>query len=75
MLSGPVVAFLLIGQCAIAKLQWLAGDVDPEVAKLKHPTSLRAIFGQVLSANAVHVSESPACVENVCIKQLTSKNL
>jgi nucleoside diphosphate kinase len=66
MTSGPVVVFLLVGKNCIERLNCLAGEMDPQVAKLKHPSSLRAIYGKGdIVFNAVHVSESPACVEKV----------
>jgi hypothetical protein len=65
LLSGPVAAFLLVGQNAIQNLLCLAGDIDPGIAKLKHPSSLRAVYGRDFMLNAVHVSESPGCVLKV----------
>ena len=43
---GPMVAFLLVGEIAIARLQCLAGDIDPAVTKLKDPKSFISVYGQ-----------------------------
>jgi len=63
--SGPVVAFLLVGENAIERLQCLIGDPDSGVARLKDPSTLRAIYGKDRIINAFHVSETPGCVEKV----------
>ena len=65
MTSGPVVAFLLVGENAVEKLLTMLGDTDPQDAKLKSPTSLRALYGVDMIHNAFHGSESFDCVLKV----------
>lgn len=45
MSSGPVVAFELIGEGAIAKWRSLIGPTDSAAARSEAPASLRARFG------------------------------
>ena len=65
--SAPVVAFILVGPCAIERLKQLAGDKDPGQAKLKNAMSLRALYGENEIRCAVDVSETPECVCRVII--------
>jgi len=46
MASGPIVAFELIGDNAIAKWRSLCGPTDSAVARSESAASLRARFGQ-----------------------------
>ncbi|RMF50300.1 MAG: nucleoside-diphosphate kinase [Bacteroidetes bacterium] len=56
MTSGPVVAFVLEKENAIADYRTLMGATDPAKAA---PGTLRALFGQNVERNAVHGSDSP----------------
>ncbi len=60
-----MVAFLLVGENAIEKMKVMLGETDPCDAKLKSPTSLRALYGQDLIHNGFHASESFDCVLKV----------
>ena len=53
MASGPAVAIVLEGECAIQKNRELIGAIDK-------PGTLRGTFGKDLTHNAVHGSDSPA---------------
>lgn len=56
MTSGPVVVQVLSGEKAIQHNRELMGATDPEKAA---PGTIRATWGTVVSANAVHGSDSP----------------
>ncbi|GIV25310.1 MAG: nucleoside diphosphate kinase [Bacteroidia bacterium] len=56
MTSGPVVAFVLEKENAVAEYRALMGATDPAKAA---PGTLRALFGQNVERNAVHGSDSP----------------
>lgn len=56
MTSGPVVVQVLSGENAIQRNRELMGATDPAKAE---PGTLRARFGSIVSANAVHGSDSP----------------
>jgi nucleoside-diphosphate kinase len=56
MSSGPVVAFVLEKENAIAAYRELMGATDPAKAA---PGTLRALFAQNIERNAVHGSDSP----------------
>jgi nucleoside-diphosphate kinase len=56
MTSGPVVVQVLSGENAIQRNRELMGATDPAKAE---PGTLRARFGTIVSANAVHGSDSP----------------
>ncbi len=56
MCSGTTVALLLERIDAVAKLRELVGDADP--AKRK-PDTIRAMFADGVTENAVHASDSP----------------
>jgi len=56
MSSGPIVAFVLEKENAIADYRTLMGATDPAKAA---PGTLRALFGQNVERNAVHGSDSP----------------
>ena len=55
MTSGPVVVMVLEKENAIAEFRTLIGNTDPQAA----PTgSIRKIFGQSKTRNAIHGSDS-----------------
>lgn len=56
MTSGPIVAFVLEKENAVAEYRALMGATDPAKAT---PGTLRALFGQSIERNAVHGSDSP----------------
>lgn len=56
MTSGPVVVQVLSGENAIARNREIMGATDPAKAA---PGTLRAMFGKMISSNAVHGSDSP----------------
>lgn len=56
MTSGPIVAFVLEKENAIAAYRDLMGATDPAKAA---PNTLRALYGQNIERNAVHGSDSP----------------
>lgn len=56
--SGNIVAFELIGDDAVERFNALAGPADPEEARAKEPTSLRAIYGKTRDANAFYTPKS-----------------
>ena len=56
MVSGPVVIMVLEGDNAIKKNREIMGATDPKKAK---PGTLRALFANSVSSNAVHGSDSP----------------
>ncbi|MEN2992253.1 MAG: nucleoside-diphosphate kinase [Bacteroidia bacterium] len=56
MTSGPVIAFVLEKEDAVAHYRALMGATDPAQAA---PGTLRALFGQNVERNAVHGSDSP----------------
>jgi nucleoside-diphosphate kinase len=53
--SGPVLAVELEGQDAVAKTRRIMGATDPELAA---EGTIRKMFGESLTANAVHGSDS-----------------
>ena len=57
MLSGPLVAAVLSGDDAVAKVRELNGATDPAKAA---PGTIRADFAESMRRNAVHASDSPA---------------
>lgn len=56
MTSAPLVALVLAGEGAIAKVRTLNGATNPEKAE---PGTIRAEFAESMSLNAVHASDSP----------------
>ncbi len=56
MMSGPTIALKLERQDAIKRLRFLNGDTDP--AKREAGT-IRALYADTITANAVHSSDSP----------------
>lgn len=55
MLSGYTVALKLERENAIVRLRELNGDIQPEKRK---PGTIRALFAESVTANAVHSSDS-----------------
>lgn len=55
MTSAPLVALVLAGEGAIAKVRALNGATNPEKAE---PGTIRADFAESMSFNAVHASDS-----------------
>lgn len=55
MTSAPLVALVLAGEGAIAKVRTLNGATNPEKAE---PGTIRAEFAESMSLNAVHASDS-----------------
>lgn len=60
MVSGPLVAMVLGGENAIAKVRELHGATDPKEAKAG---TIRADFAESKSLNAVHASDSMESAE------------
>jgi len=56
MSSGPIVAMVLEGPGAIAKVRQLMGSTDPAKAE---PGTIRKAFASSIEQNAVHGSDSP----------------
>lgn len=56
MSSGPIVAMVLEGPGAIAKVRQLMGATDPAKAE---PGTIRKAFATNIEQNAVHGSDSP----------------
>jgi len=56
MCSGDTIALLLEKKDAVAKLRDLVGDADP--AK-RLPGTIRALYADGVTENAVHASDSP----------------
>ena len=56
MSSGPIVAMVLEGPGAIAKVRQLMGATDPAKAE---PGTIRKAFAANIEQNAVHGSDSP----------------
>lgn len=56
MTSAPLVALVLGGEDAIAKVRALNGATNPEKAE---PGTIRADFAESMTYNAVHASDSP----------------
>ena len=56
MSSGPIVAMVLEGPGAIAKVRQLMGSTDPAKAE---PGTIRKAFASNIEQNAVHGSDSP----------------
>ena len=56
MTSGPIVAMVLAGDNAIAKVRELNGKTDPKEAA---PGTIRQLYAESKGCNAVHASDSP----------------
>jgi nucleoside-diphosphate kinase len=69
MTSGPVILLVLVGEDAITLSRKLMGPTDPAKAA---PGTIRAKFGENVTVNAVHGSDSPASAAreiSICFKQ------
>ena len=55
MTSGPVVVAVLEREDAVPALRELVGNTDPEKAQ---PGTIRRLFGETVSRNAIHASDS-----------------
>ncbi len=55
MVSGPTVAVLLEKTNAVSELRDLVGDAEPEK---REPHTIRAIYAEGVTENAVHASDS-----------------
>lgn len=55
MTSGPVVAAVLEREDAVASLRKLVGDTDPRLAA---EGTVRRLFGESVTRNAIHASDS-----------------
>ena len=55
-LSGDVVAMVVSGEDAIARIRQVNGATDPGKAE---PGTIRALYGLELPDNSVHASDSP----------------
>lgn len=60
MSSGLSAGMILVGEDAIKKWRDLMGPTNPEQARLLSPDSIRAQFGQDITYNGVHGSDSKA---------------
>jgi nucleoside-diphosphate kinase len=60
MSSGPVVALVIEGEEAVARLRSVVGATNPAEAG---PGTIRRDFGVDIQSNAVHASDSPASAE------------
>ena len=60
MISGPLVALILSGEDAIAKVREIHGATDPSKAD---EGTIRAEFAESVRRNAVHASDSPESAE------------
>ncbi|RDD43712.1 Thioredoxin domain-containing protein 3-like protein [Trichoplax sp. H2] len=56
--SGPSLFMILEKEEAVSGFRKMIGCNDPDVAKQKDPTSLRAMFGSNIVSNALHGSTS-----------------
>ncbi|MBU6398196.1 MAG: nucleoside-diphosphate kinase [Rhodospirillales bacterium] len=61
MISGPVVAQVLVGENAIAKNREIMGATNPANAE---PGTIRKEFAESIEANSVHGSDSPEAAAN-----------
>jgi nucleoside-diphosphate kinase len=57
MTSGPVVAMAIEADDAVARCREIMGATDPAAAA---PGTIRALYGDNMTENAVHGSDSPA---------------
>ena len=58
--SGPVVKMVITGENAVARCREIMGATDPAKAE---PGTIRADFGETITKNAIHGSDSPASAE------------
>lgn len=65
--SGNIVSMEIVGDDAVLRIEEVLGPVDPEEARVKSPTSLRALYGKTRDANGFHASKSKEdSVKNAC---------
>lgn len=60
--SGPVVALAITGRPgydSVSDFREFAGPVNPQIAKVLRPNTLRARFGETLLDNALHCTDLP----------------
>lgn len=60
MTEGPIVAFEITGEDAVARWRQVLGPTDSSVARQEAPGSVRAQFGTDKTRNACHGSDSQA---------------
>jgi nucleoside-diphosphate kinase len=61
MTSGSTIAVILDKENAVNDLRTLVGNTDPDKA---NPGTIRYLYGESLTINAVHASDSPENAEN-----------
>jgi nucleoside-diphosphate kinase len=54
---GPMIALEVRGDEVVRKLRELAGPVDPQLARLVAPDTIRAVLGIDTSRNAIHCTD------------------
>jgi len=57
--TGPSLAMEIRGENVVERLRDFCGPLDPEVARLVRPNSLRAEFGEDVVRNALHCTDLP----------------
>lgn len=57
--TGPCLALEIRGENVVEKFRDFAGPVDPEVARMIRPESLRAEFGDDKVQNGIHCTDLP----------------
>ena len=59
--TSPVIAVMIVGDNfdVVERFRELTGPLDPELAKVLKPKSLRALFGNDVAQNAIHCSDLP----------------
>jgi nucleoside-diphosphate kinase len=59
--SCPVLAVMIVGDNyeVVERFRDLTGPLDPELAKVLKPKSLRALYGDDVAQNAIHCSDLP----------------
>lgn len=65
MTSYPIIAIEITGENAIEKWRDIIGPTDPEKAKKINPKSIRSLYGENITENAVHGSD---CEKNANIE-------
>lgn len=57
--SSPVLAVMIVGDNfdVVQRFRELTGPLDPELARVLKPKSLRALFGADVALNAIHCSD------------------
>lgn len=59
--SGPIIALMITSgsENVVGEFRELCGPLEPELAKILRPKSIRAILGKTLTENAVHCTDLP----------------